>query len=72
MNAKSRSPEINLRKMLFWCVISVMFTLFLPSGMAQLTTGTISGTVEDETAGIIPGADILITHVVTGRTRTVK
>lgn len=71
MNAKSKSLKINLRKYLFWCVISVLLTLFLPKGMAQVTTGTISGTVEDETGGVIPGADVVITHVETGRTRTV-
>jgi hypothetical protein len=37
---------------------------------AQLTTGTIVGTVTDNTGGILPGAEITIRHVETGLVRT--
>lgn len=39
---------------------------------AQITTGTISGTVVDSTGGAIPGASVAILHEDTGVTRTVQ
>ena len=38
---------------------------------AQLTTGTISGTIVDETKAALPGATVTIRNVETGLTRTV-
>ena len=42
-----------------------------PSAFAQLTTGTISGTVVDQTKASLPGAEVTITNVGTGLVRTV-
>ncbi len=41
------------------------------SSQSQITTGTIQGSVTDETGGVIPGASVTLTHVATGVTRTV-
>jgi hypothetical protein len=41
------------------------------SSQSQITTGTIQGSVSDETGGVIPGASVTLTHVATGVTRTV-
>ncbi len=53
--------------------IVVTFLLILVSGLAwaQVTTGTISGTVSDETGGVLPGVEIQVTQVDTGATRSV-
>ncbi|MBI4482024.1 MAG: TonB-dependent receptor [Acidobacteria bacterium] len=40
------------------------------SGLAQVTTGAISGTIADETGGILPGATIVVRNVETGLSRT--
>lgn len=38
---------------------------------AQVADGTISGTVQDPTGGLIPGVEISLIHTATGATRTV-
>src|SRR3990172_1234078 len=40
------------------------------SAKAQLTAGTISGTVADQSGGAVPGTTITITNVNTGISRT--
>ena len=47
----------------------LMFLLCASLGMAQLDTGTISGTVRDQSGGAIPGAAITIRNVETGIAR---
>ena len=48
----------------------VAFLLAAPSlALAQLTTGTISGTVKDSSAGVLPGVTVIVTHVSTGIAR---
>ena len=47
----------------------MMFLLCASLGMAQLDTGTISGTVRDQSGGAIPGATITIRNVATGISR---
>ncbi|MGH9255145.1 MAG: TonB-dependent receptor [Vicinamibacterales bacterium] len=42
-----------------------------PSAFAQLTTGTISGTVVDQTKAALPGAEVNVRNVGTGLVRTV-
>src|SRR5262245_57608767 len=39
--------------------------------VAQAVTGTILGTVTDDTGAVLPGATVTLTHVETGRTRVV-
>src|SRR5437867_8917064 len=38
--------------------------------LAQATTGTISGTVTDESKAVLPGATVTVKNVETGSTRT--
>jgi hypothetical protein len=53
-----------------WVVFA--FLLVAPPGaLAQLTTGTISGTVQDEGGGMLPGVSVTLKHVATGVSRTV-
>ena len=40
------------------------------SGTAQVDTGTIIGTVKDESGGVLPGATVTITHEGQGLTLT--
>lgn len=50
-------------------VIAIL--LFSFAGVyAQQTTGTISGTVSDETGGVLPGVDVTAQNTETGATRT--
>lgn len=46
-------------------------TLLVPNAWAQLTTATISGTVTDATAGILPGATVTVKNLETGAARSV-
>src|SRR5213080_2472848 len=52
-------------------VVSVVFLLlaFVPLALAQLDTGTISGTVADQTGAAVPGASVAIKNVDTGIVR---
>jgi len=47
-------------------VISLHFSL----AWAQVNTGTILGTVQDATGGVLPGAEVVATHIDQGRSRT--
>ena len=51
-------------------VISVLLVLSFAGAYAQQTTGTISGTVSDETGGVLPGVDVMAQNTETGATRT--
>ncbi len=54
-----------------WVGSSVLGLLLLCASVAaaQLTTGTISGTVADQSGGAVPGAEITITNTETGISR---
>src|SRR3989454_488951 len=39
--------------------------------VAQITSATISGTIKDETGGVLPGVDVVVKNVDTGLTRSV-
>ena len=51
-------------------LVSVMF--FAGTALAQVTTGTILGTVSDSTGAVIPGATVTVRNVETGITRTLS
>ena len=50
-------------------VVLVLLATITPLAVAQITTATISGTIKDETGGVLPGVDIVVTNVETGLTR---
>ncbi len=50
----------------FLLVISLHFSL----AGAQVNTGTILGTVQDATGAVLPGAEVVATHIDQGRSRT--
>jgi hypothetical protein len=50
-------------------VLLSVFFLSASIALAQLTTGTISGTVTDASGAAVPGAAITVTNVNTGITR---
>ncbi|MBV8905279.1 MAG: carboxypeptidase regulatory-like domain-containing protein, partial [Acidobacteriia bacterium] len=50
--------------------LTVAFTLFASCALAQTTTGTITGTVVDQSGTIIPAARVSVTNEATGDTRT--
>jgi len=52
-----------------WAVVFLFCNLAV--AMAQVTTGTISGTVQDSTGAVIPSVNITIRNTETGLTRTV-
>ncbi|OFW34677.1 MAG: hypothetical protein A3J28_03445 [Acidobacteria bacterium RIFCSPLOWO2_12_FULL_60_22] len=52
-------------------IIIVAFVLFHGVAFGQVTTGTISGTVQDSTGAVVPGANVVVRNVDTGLTRTV-
>ena len=54
---------------LIWTIFYVF--LGVPVLLAQGTTGTISGTVMDETGGVIPGITVTVTHLETSSSRNV-
>ena len=56
-----------------WNLLLTLALIGLCPGLvlAQTTTATISGTVQDETGGILPGVDVNVTNVGTGILRTV-
>ena len=55
-------------------ILRVLFLLVLVAvprtALAQATTGTISGTVTDESRAVLPGATVVVRNTETGATRT--
>src|SRR5687767_14972087 len=52
-------------------LLSVFLVLMSGAAHAQSPTGTIAGTVTDESGAALPGAAVVITRVETGGTRAV-
>ena len=48
----------------------VLLATITSLAVAQITTATISGTIKDETGGVLPGVDIVVTNLETGLTRS--
>ena len=54
--------------------VVLVAVLLVTSGslaLAQITSATLSGTIKDETGGVLPGADVVIRNLDTGLTRSV-
>src|SRR3989442_5346784 len=49
----------------------VLLAITASVAVAQITSATISGTIKDETGGVLPGVDVVIRNVETGLTRSV-
>ncbi|MGH9782576.1 MAG: carboxypeptidase-like regulatory domain-containing protein, partial [Terriglobia bacterium] len=54
---------------LLWLALFFSLTLV---GRAQVTTGTISGTVADSTGAVLPGAEVVVLNEDTGIPRNVR
>jgi carboxypeptidase family protein/TonB-dependent receptor-like protein len=53
-------------------ILAVAFLATTASlSVAQITSATISGTIKDETGGVLPGVDVVVKNVDTGLTRSV-
>lgn len=55
-----------------WSAILACVLLFAGTAVAQVTTGTISGTVADSTGAVVPGATVSLKNVETGVSRTIS
>ena len=53
------------------CLWVGFFLLFSHSVVAQVTTGAISGVIQDDTGAVLPGVSVSVTQVDTGITRDV-
>jgi hypothetical protein len=49
----------------------VLVLTLAPTGFAQITSATVSGTVKDQTQAVLPGVDVVVKNVDTGLTRSV-
>ena len=65
MSRSSRIPIV------FCLALFLAVTLVAPSSVAQVTTGTISGTVTDVTGAVVSGASVTIVNSANGLTRRV-
>ena len=54
-----------------FAAIAVLFLAFSPAAVAQVITGSITGTVSDETGAVLPGVEITVQNQETGISRTV-
>ncbi len=48
------------------CILSIAMLVGVRNGYAQAATGSISGTVQDQSGAVVPGAKITITSIDTG------
>lgn len=56
--------------MRLFVVLVLSLVTFVSPAFAQITSATISGTIKDETGGVLPGVDVVISNVDTGLTRS--
>ena len=57
--------------MMFRVILAVVLLTPASHAVAQITSATISGTVKDETGGVLPGVDVVIRNLDTGLSRSV-
>jgi Carboxypeptidase regulatory-like domain/TonB-dependent Receptor Plug Domain len=69
MNCPSRTKTVRLLCGIF--LIALTFIFISSSALAQVTSGTIFGTVKDSSGAVIPNATVTITNPTNGITRTV-
>ena len=55
-----------------WLLIPVIMLLSFTIGNAQQITGTLSGTITDQTDARVPGAEVVVKNESTNDTRTTK
>ena len=65
---KERSLTLAMRLSAILLGTTLLITM---PGTAQVTTGTILGTVEDQTGAVLPRAKVAVRNVDTGISRTV-
>src|SRR6185295_6484954 len=51
-------------------LVALLIFAAASSGVAQITSATISGTVKDQTQGVLPGVDVVVKNVDTGLSRS--
>src|ERR1700704_3175403 len=51
-------------------LVALLVIAAAPHGAAQITSATISGTVKDQTQGVLPGVDVVVKNVDTGLSRS--
>src|SRR5262245_26126927 len=57
--------------MMFRMILAVALLTPASPAVAQITSATMSGTVKDQTGGVLPGVDMVIKNLDTGLTRSV-
>ena len=66
------SKRISSKSAIAGMAIGYLFLTLVSGGslVAQLTTGTILGTVKDQSEAVLPGATVTVSNVETGSVRT--
>jgi hypothetical protein len=59
-----------MRQSSLFAAIAVLSLIFSPAAVAQVITGSISGTVADETGAVLPGVEVTVQNQDTGFSRT--
>src|SRR5512142_2388060 len=54
------------------CSLAMLVTLAALPAFAQITAATMSGTVRDQTGGVLPGVNVTIKNAETGLSRAVE
>ncbi|PYQ97362.1 MAG: hypothetical protein DMF96_14990, partial [Acidobacteria bacterium] len=57
--------------MMFRVILALVLLTPTSPAVAQITSATISGTVKDQTGGVLPGVDVVIKNLDTGLSRSV-
>jgi hypothetical protein len=59
-----------MRLLVALVALVVSLVVLVSPAVAQITSATISGTIKDETGGVLPGVDVVIRNLDTGLTRS--